>query len=166
MATASELYEGGTVTTLVGSNKMGFQDSQGMATRFHVPCQVACDTLGNLYSVDSANCRIRKVTPARLVMTFAGTGTGGTKDVHVQATFGTPSGVSVSPKTGNVIVSDTHARLFVYHYNLNPRGTYVHMEPASNILYSLVSNDIDNTYSYIGSPKQMNNQTAYQPYYK
>ena len=98
---------GGAVATFVGSGTRGCQDGQGTAAQFNEPDQIACDADGNLYAADSGNNLIRKVTPGGLVSTFAGTGERGAKDGHCsEATFKYPTGVAVSPATGNIIVVD------------------------------------------------------------
>ena len=98
---------GGAATTFAGSGAAGYQDGQGTAAQFTGPNQVARDADGNLYVADAGNNLIRKVTPGGLVSTFAGTGEEGASDGHCSdATFNYPTGVAVSPATGNVVVVD------------------------------------------------------------
>ena len=100
---------GGAVATFAGSETRGSQDGQGTAARFDHPNQIARDADGNSYIANAGNNLIRKVTPGGLVSTFAGTGEEGDKDGHCsEATFNSPTGVAVSPTTGNIIVADSN----------------------------------------------------------
>ena len=67
---------GGTITTFAGTGKFGFSGDGGPATsaRLDSPPGVAVDGKGNVYIADSANNRVRKVSPGGTITTFAGTG--------------------------------------------------------------------------------------------
>ena len=94
-------------TTLAGSGSMGFANGQGTNAKFFNPSGVALDLQGNLYIADAGNHRIRKVTPAGVVSTFAGSGTMGWQDGPAdQARFNQPLAVAVDGN-GNVYVADS-----------------------------------------------------------
>ena len=94
--------------TLAGSAGLGSQDATGGAARFFWPMNAAMDTSSNLYVADAGNHTIRKITPAGVVSTVAGSpGISGSADgdaVHAQ--FNSPQAVAVDA-AGNLFVSDT-----------------------------------------------------------
>ena len=86
----------------------GTSDGTGTSARFNRPYGMCVDTSGNIYIADKNNDVIRKVTPAGVVTTIAGTaGTVGFVDgTGSAALFNEPNAVAVDG-TGNVYVADT-----------------------------------------------------------
>jgi serine/threonine-protein kinase len=96
----------GTVTTLAGSGGSGYADGDGASASFAYPSGVAVDASGNVYVADSGNNRIRKITSAGVVTTFAGAGVRGSADGNgASARFNYPTGVAVDA-SGNVYVAE------------------------------------------------------------
>src|SRR3989442_967329 len=87
---------------------IGNVDGVGAAARFNFSRGVATDSAGNVYVADSGNGTIRKITPAGVVSTLAGTaGVGGSTDATgAAASFNSPFGVATD-SAGNVYVADT-----------------------------------------------------------
>jgi hypothetical protein len=98
------------VTTLAGSTS-GFNDGTGSAAQFTTLGEITITTSGNLYVADQGNHRIRQVTPAGVVTTFAGNATESSTDgTGTAATFDTPYGLT-SDSAGNLYVADVIANL-------------------------------------------------------
>jgi hypothetical protein len=96
------------VTTLAGlAGTSGSADGAGSAARFDFPIAVAVDSAGVVYVADMNNQTIRKVTPAGVVTTLAGSaGLYGTADgTGSAARFSGPIGVGVD-SAGALYVAD------------------------------------------------------------
>src|SRR2546426_306077 len=65
----------GTITTVAGTGPRGFSGDNGPATkaRLDEPIGIAIDAAGNVFIGDGANSRVRKVSPAGIITTVAGT---------------------------------------------------------------------------------------------
>jgi hypothetical protein len=104
---------GGTIVpelTIFAGVPSGVGNAAGIvaAASFRFPSGVAVDKAGNVFVADTRNNAIRKITPAGVVSTFAGTaGSSGSADgTGAAARFKGPSGVAVDG-SGNVFVADT-----------------------------------------------------------
>lgn len=98
----------GVVSTLAGTAGVyGSADGNGTAARFNYPSAIATDGAGNVYVADRSNHTIRKITPAGLVSTLAGTAgvIGYTNASKAAASFNNPSGIATDT-AGNVYVAD------------------------------------------------------------
>jgi sugar lactone lactonase YvrE len=103
-----KITAGGEVSTLAGSGSQGSADGMGLVASFNFPQGVAVDALGNVYVADRFNFRIRRITPAGLVSTLSGSGSGGSADgIPAIASFNEPVGVTVDA-FGNVYVADNN----------------------------------------------------------
>lgn len=101
----------GTMYTVAGTGAAGFSGDGGSATlaSLNAPAGVAVDGSGNLYVADSGNHRIRKVTPAGVITTIAGTGSGGFSGDGGPATAAqlfSPQGVALDGR-GTLYIGDT-----------------------------------------------------------
>ena len=72
----AQIYDtnGDYVQTFAGSGFSGYLDGVGQQTMFYFPSAVAADSHGILFVLDTANSRIRIITPSGTVSTFAGGG--------------------------------------------------------------------------------------------
>jgi uncharacterized protein (TIGR03437 family) len=102
----------GIIQTYVGSGNPGFSGDGAAATsaQINTPTNVAMDSSGNLYFVDFANARVRKVTTSGTISTVAGNGIGrysGDGGAAQSAVMNAPSAVATGPG-GVFYISDTN----------------------------------------------------------
>jgi sugar lactone lactonase YvrE len=100
-----KINSAGVVTTFAGSGILGSTNGTGTAASFSFPQGIAIDANDNLYVTESPG-RIRKITPAGVVSTLAGSTIPGYTDATgTNAQFENPRGLAVDA-SGNVYVSD------------------------------------------------------------
>jgi sugar lactone lactonase YvrE len=117
-----KLAPSGTITTITGGSGSGMQDGDVSTAKFNGLQGIALDQQGNLYVADQANHRIRKITPAGMVSTLAGSSQapspgffqpGGYVDGPGQvAQFRAPTGIATDLQ-GNVYVTEMSDNLAV-----------------------------------------------------
>ncbi len=100
----------GTISTIAGNGKDGFNGDGGPATSASLndPRGVAVDAAGNVYISDRGNNRIRKVDTAGIISTIAGNdkeGFSGDGGLAISASLSAPREVAVDA-AGNVYISD------------------------------------------------------------
>ena len=98
----------GNVTTIAGTGEAGFADGEALKAKFDDPMGMIFDNDGNLYIVDEANHRVRKLDTNGKVTTFAGTGIKGNADGKSnEAQFNSPS----------CIIRDSKGNLYIAEFN-------------------------------------------------
>lgn len=96
----------GAVTTLAGSGNTGTSDGTGASANFTAPWGITLDSNKNIYVSDLLSHNIRKITPAGVVTTLAGSSNPGKMNGRgTSASFNWPYGVATDA-TGNVYVAD------------------------------------------------------------
>ncbi len=96
----------GNVTAIAGATTAGYVEGTGAAARFRLPWRAVEDAQGNIFVADRDNHVIRKITPAGVVSTVAGTGTSGFADGPAAAAqFNQPLDIVVDA-AGNLYVAD------------------------------------------------------------
>ncbi len=106
----------GVITTLAGTGESGYSGDGGPATaaRLSVPHGVAVDAEGNLYVADTYNHRVRRIDPAGLISTIAGTGYpgySGDGGPGTAARLGSPREVAVDADGNLYVVSESTLRV-------------------------------------------------------
>jgi sugar lactone lactonase YvrE len=108
-STIRKITTAGVVSTLAGTSGVrGSSDGAGAAARFYALEGIATDAAGNIYAADSINNTIRKITPAGIVTTLAGTALnqGSADGTGAAAQFFDPCGVATDA-AANIYVTDT-----------------------------------------------------------
>lgn len=97
-------------TPLAGHTSAGHADGAGRAALFNRPWDIAVHRDGTLFVTDRSNHVIRRITPAGLVSTIAGTPgqTGGNNGIGAAARFNFPQALAVD-SAANVFVLDDGA---------------------------------------------------------
>jgi sugar lactone lactonase YvrE len=108
-ATIRRITPAGVVSTIAGApGEAGSADGPATAARFSRPEGVTVDGSGNVYVADTYNATIRRITPAGIVSTLAGTAgeRGMTDGTGAAARFSRPRSVAADAN-GNLFVADT-----------------------------------------------------------
>ena len=106
----------GIISTFAGTGIPSFSGDGGQATSAGIshPSSVAVDSSGNLYVAELLSARVRKVTPAGVITTVAGSGSlgfSGDGGPATSATFNAPRAVAADG-AGNLYIGDsTSARV-------------------------------------------------------
>ncbi len=98
-----KITKAGVVSLFAGSatGVAGLVNGTGTAARFNKPFALTLDRFDNVYVADSGNHVIRKITPAGVVTTLAGSGVAGLNDTIVAgaAQFNGPAGIGIDIST-------------------------------------------------------------------
>ena len=101
----------GTIDTFAGTGNCGYSGDGGRASAamFSPVTSLVFDSQGNLLVADSANRRIRKISPSGVVTTIAGNGSfgySGDGGPATQASLGAPRAIALDA-AGNMYIADT-----------------------------------------------------------
>jgi uncharacterized protein (TIGR03437 family) len=101
----------GTLTLVAGDSRAGYSGDGGPASAamLNNPLGLVFDHAGNLYIADTGNSRIRRVSPAGLITSVAGSGTqgySGDGGPAAAAQLNLPEGIAVDA-AGNIYIADT-----------------------------------------------------------
>lgn len=90
----SKYSAAGAYSVIAGTTTSGTADGTGTAARFNFPAGITVDGSGNLYVTETINHRIRKITPAGVVTTIAGSTAGYADGIGTAGLFNTPIAIS------------------------------------------------------------------------
>jgi len=100
---------GGQVSVLAGDGNFGTRNGSPDSAEFVDPYRIEVDPGGNVYVMDQADARVRRITPDGVVSTYAGTGVAGFKDGDISvALFGQGMGGIALGAEGAVYIDDTN----------------------------------------------------------
>lgn len=108
--TIRKITAAGVVTTFAGSGVAGVVDGAGTAAQFNGPNGLAIDADDNLYVADRNGNTIRKITPAGVVTTIAGSATAGSAN---------GSGSAAQFSNPRFLAIDSARNLYVTELNRN-----------------------------------------------
>ncbi len=126
----------GTITTIAGNGRFKYAGDGGTATSasLDAPGGVAVDPTGNLFTADIANLVVRKVVPAGVISTYAGTGV--VAPVYVGDGGPATSASFIFPHD---VKADSAGNLYL------TEGGRVHKITPSGIITTLLSGGPNNT---------------------
>ncbi len=106
-----QVSSSGIITTVAGTGATGFAGDAAKATAGQISAVVGivADAAGNFYISDTGNNRIRKITSAGIISTFAGngnTGLSGDGAAATNATLSQPTGLALD-SAGNLYIADS-----------------------------------------------------------
>jgi uncharacterized protein (TIGR03437 family) len=101
----------GNISTFAGTGNAAANGDGGPATSaaLNHPEGLAIDRAGNIYVADTANHRVRKISPDGTITTVAGNGSGGFAGdggPPTQASLYYPKGLAVDASSGNLYIAD------------------------------------------------------------
>jgi sugar lactone lactonase YvrE len=103
----------GLVTTIAGSSTRGYADGPVATALFSSPYAITVDAARNIFVCDRNNNRLRKISPAGMVSTIAGSGDGSfggyAEGLAPYARFGWPVGMVIN-NSGAMFVADCFNR--------------------------------------------------------
>jgi uncharacterized protein (TIGR03437 family) len=126
----------GIVSTAAGNGIENYSGDGGAATvaQINTPSNMVLDGVGNLYIADSANNRVRRISPAGIIVTVAGSGVAGYSGDGGPATgamLNSPEGLAADAD-GNVYIADTKNNRI---RKLLPSGTIISIAGNGNAAF-------------------------------
>ncbi|HEY1661736.1 MAG TPA: NHL repeat-containing protein [Verrucomicrobiae bacterium] len=150
--TVRQVTPAGSVFTLAGlAGNSGSLNGVAGNARFYDPTGIATDPHGNIYVADTLNNTIRRITPAGVVSSIAGSaGNSGSFDgTNDSAWFYRPAGIAADTN-GNLYVADTDNNTI---RKITPVGTNWVVNTIAGLAGYFGSTDGTNTIARFNSPR-------------
>jgi gliding motility-associated-like protein len=105
-----KINSSGIISTIAGTGTIGFSGDGGPAVnaQINIPIDVTADASGNVYFIDQANSRIRKINSSGIISTIGGNGSigfGGDGGAATDALLNSPTGLTMDVN-GNIFFTD------------------------------------------------------------
>lgn len=137
----------GTVTSIAGSGVSGFADGTGTAAQITLLDGMGIASNGDVIAADPNNNRIRRITPAGTVTTYAGTGVSGeVNGPAASAAFNFPQGLAIDA-AGNV-------------YTCQPFRNNIRIISSSGVVASFAGSTLSGNANGPGNIAEFNNPRA------
>lgn len=109
----------GTITTIAGNGSWGYSGDGGAATSASIksPYDVAADSQGNVYIVDTSNARVRKVNSSGVISTVAGNG----NSQQDNGDGGPPTNAAIAYPSG-VVIAGQYQLYIISHHRIRSVG--------------------------------------------
>ena len=146
-STIRKIDNSGMVMTFAGAAGItGTNDGNGGNARFNYPEGIAIDNNSNILVVDSRNHTIRKITPAGVVTTLAGTAGayGSTAGNGTNAKFYEPRGIAIDDQN-NIFITDTRNHTI---RKIDQNGDVTLIAGTPNMPGSIDSNGMNARFNY------------------
>lgn len=100
-----KITPGGIVSTFAGNHTKGLADGPVANAQFGYASKIKFDPAGNMYITDAENNNVRRITPAGIVSTIAGSMQGFADGVGANAKFFAPHGIALGAD-GTIYIVD------------------------------------------------------------
>jgi sugar lactone lactonase YvrE len=138
------------VSTFAGDGNAAYLNGIGTGARFANPKDIAIDKQGNLYVCDAGNNIVRKISPAGVVSTFAGSGTPGHVDgPAATAQFSQLVNIALD-RNGNIYVLDLSDSTYIRKITPNGDVSTVASFDSSPVIFGICIDSQGNI--YLGAP--------------
>ncbi len=140
----------GEVTTFAGNGISGATDATATSATFNYPSGVAVDSNDNIYITDMNNQKIRKITQAGIVSTFAGSGSqGDVVSTTIDSSFNSPFGLMIDSDNTIYMADTSNNKIKKIHTETFLSGIPAESDIGTDdvkVVFSDGSNDVEHNF--------------------